>query len=317
MKGPEDQPLFETHCYICGGEMTTKKAEKKRVGGIFSRHWQWEIDAVCSGCGSEAGAPMADLTAFHYHPKSLIMRGLRLFQGLIRSISPMDRSYRRPLGWASLGRIEEIRRRMSEYRGPDGHMDLAKLLAAIQFKAYGMKGHPLRLRLTSPGYGRAGEIIDHLNFHYAVERLHPGKRAPGERMISIEQGPGVRRSRDLEADLSSIRGLVASDGDFYRDWNLKKIECTPRYEATVRANGTDAVVELTSWHEPQQVTLAHMNIGDHPMRVTSLNLSQEELFQCLRTLVVLQEDQSALTQHLQSYKRASQELHGPWECRSY
>ena len=85
-----------------------------------------------------------------------------------------------------------------------------------------------------------------------------------------------------------------------------------RHKAAVSVNGTDAMAELASWHEPQKVTLAHMNLGDHPMRVTSLNLSEEELLQCLRTLIVLQEDRTALTQHIQDYNRASQELRALW-----
>ena len=309
MKGPEYKPLYETHCYSCGGELITKKVQKKRVAGIFSPRWQWEIDAVCSSCGSDSGAAVASLMP--YHPQSLIMRGLRSFRGLIRSISPVNRSHKRPVG---LSGIEDIRCRVSEYRGPDGNMDLAKLLAAIPFEAYGMKDHPLGLRLTSPGYGRTGEVIDCLHFQYVTGGLQSRNRFPGERIIDIEQGPMGERYRDPEADLSSIRGLVDGDGDFYRDWNLKRIECSPKREATISVDGTDAMVELASWHELQQVTLAHMNVGDHPMRVTSLNLSEEELLQCLRTLTVLQEDRTALTQHIQDYNRASQELRALWDA---
>ena len=280
MKGPEDKPLFETHCYSCGGELITKKAEKKRLGGIFSRRWQWHIDTVCSGCGREAASAIARYT---YPRPGLMKRSLSPFQELIRNISP---------------RYRPLRRGMSEYRGPDGNMDLARLLAAISFKAYGMKGHTLGLRLTSPGYGRTGEVIDRLHFQYITGGLQSGNRAPGERIIDIEQGPGSHRYGDPEADLFSIRGLVDSDR-----------------EATVRVNGTDAMAELASWDEPQQVTLAHVNIGDHQMRVTSLNLSEEKLLQSLQTLTVLQEDQSALTQHIQDYKRASQELRAYWSAR--
>ena len=297
MKGPDDKPPLETHCFSCGGELATTKAEKKRLGGIFSRRWQWHIDTVCSGCGREEGSAVARYT---YPRPSLMKRSLSPFQELIRNISP---------------RYRPLRRGMSEYRGPDGNMDLAKLLAAIPFKAYGMKGHPLGLRLTSPGYGRTGEVIDGLHFHYVTGGLDLGNRVPGELVIDIEQGPMGERYRDPEADLSSIRGLVDSDGDFYRDWNLERLESSPNHAATVKVNGTDAMVELTSWHEPQQVTLAHVNIGDHQMRVTSLNLSEEKLLQSLRTLTVLQEDQSALTQHIQDFKRASQELRAYWSAR--
>ncbi len=98
---------------------------------------------------------------------------------------------------------------------------------------------------------------------------------------------------------------------------MKKIKLSPKYETTVRINGIDALVELTSWMYPEQVTLGHLTIGDHPLRVTSLNVSTEELFQCLRAMVVLQEDQSALTQHQLDFKRASQELRDLWERQSF
>ena len=290
MKGPDDKPPLETHCFSCGGELATTKAEKKRLGNIFSGRWQWHIATVCSNCGREEGSAIARYT---YPRPSLMKRSLSPFQELIRNISP---------------RYRPLRRGMSEYRGPDGNMDLAKLLAAIPFEAYGMKDHPLGLRLTSPGYGRTGEVIDRLHFQYVTGGLQSGNRAPGERIIDIEQGPKSHRYGDPEADLFSIRDLVDSDGDFYRDWNLERLESSPNHEATVKVNGTDAMVELTSWHEPQQVTLAHVNIGDHQMRVTSLNLSEEELLQCLGTLTVIQGDQSALIQHIQDFKRASQEL---------
>ena len=298
MKGPDDKPPLETHCFSCGGELATTKAEKKRLGNIFSGRWQWHIATVCSNCGREEGSAIARYT---YPRPSLMKRSLSPFQELIRNISP---------------RYRPLRRGMSEYRGPDGNMDLAKLLAAIPFEAYGMKDHPLGLRLTSPGYGRTGEVIDRLHFQYVTGGLQSGNRAPGERIIDIEQGPMGKRYRDPEADLSSIRGLVDSDRDFYRDWNLERLESSPNHAATVKVNGTDAMVELTSWHEPQQVTLAHINIGDHQMRVTSLNLSEEELLQSLGTLIVLQEDPSALTQHVQDYKRASQELRAFWSARA-
>ena len=124
------------------------------------------------------------------------------------------------------------------------------------------------------------------------------------------------RYMDPEADLFSIRGLVERDRDFYRDWNLERIQSSPKHEATVRVNGIVATVELASWYEPQRVTLAHTRIGDHPMRVTSVNLSEKELLQCLATLIVLQDDQSTLTQHIQDYQRSSQELRAYWRSQA-
>ena len=67
-------------------------------------------------------------------------------------------------------------------------------------------------------------------------------------------------------------------------------------------------MELTSWQEPEQVTLAHIQLHGHSIRGTSLNLSDEEVLRCLETLVVLQENQGALAQHQQDFDRAKQEL---------
>ena len=75
---------------------------------------------------------------------------------------------------------------------------------------------------------------------------------------------------------------------------------------------TDTVVELTSWREPEQVTLARSQLRDHSISAMSLNLSDVELLRCLETLVVLQENQGALTQHQQDFDRASQELQRLW-----
>ena len=298
MKGPGYDPPVEAYCHSCGGELTTTKAEKKRLGSIFSRRWQWHIATVCSGCGREAGSAVA---LYRYPSPSLIKRVLNSLGGITRSTSLAGPS---------------LRRRMAEFRGPDGTLDLTELVAAIPFKAYGMKGHPLGLRLASPGYGKTGEVIDRLHFQYVTGGLQSGNPAPGERIIDIEQGPMGHRYMDPEADLFSIRGLVESDRDFYRDWNLERIQSSPKHEATVRVNGTDETVELASWYEPQLVALAHTRIGDHPMRVTSMNLSEKELLQCLATLIVLQDDQSALTQHIQDYQRSSQELRAYWRSQA-
>ena len=180
MEGPDDKPRIEANCYSCGGELTTTKANKKRSGSIFSRHWQWRIDTVCSDCGMEAGSVV---TRYTYRHPTFIRRILYPFQRLFRNASPGDRS---------------LRHRMSDYREPDGTMDLARLLAAIPFKAYGMKGHPLGLRLISPGYSRTGAAICRLHFQYITGGLQSGSHAPGERIVDTEtgtQGTDAQRPR--------------------------------------------------------------------------------------------------------------------------
>ena len=109
-----------------------------------------------------------------------------------------------------------------------------------------------------------------------------------------------------------IRGLVGGGADFHRDWNLNEIERAPRHEASADIAGARAVVELRSWQEPEQITLAHIQLHDHSIRATSLNLSEEELLRCMTALVVLQENQGALTRHQQDFDRVSQELQRLW-----
>ena len=272
MKDFDEQPPFDTHCRNCGGPMTLNKAKKKRVRGIFRGQRNWEIDAVCSSCGTDSGG---NVIAFKVGPPGPIVRSLRAFQSVITSIFSLNPSIGTGVGLTGLNRKEQSGRRAPILIRPDESIDLAQLVAAIPFKVYGMKGRPLGFHLTSFGHGTNGKVINHISFRYAS----------GRREVEIDQSRLVWRQRHPQSDLSCIWSLLGGGRDFHRDWNLKKIESTPSELETFRIGRKDGELVLTSWHEPEQIIVAHMTVGDHSMRVTSLNLPRQELLECLATLV--------------------------------
>lgn len=304
MKDLDEQPPFDTHCRNCGAPLTLNKAKKKRVRGIFRGRRNWEIDAVCSSCGTNSGG---NVVVFKFGPPGPIVRSLRAFHGVITRIFSMNRSIGTGVGLTGLNRKEQSGRRAPIHIRPDESIDLAQLVAAIPFKVHGMKGSPLGFHLTSFGYGTNGKVINHISFRYSS----------GRRAVEIEQRHLVWRQRHPQSDLMSISNLLGGGRDFHRDWNLKKIESTPREAETFRIGGKDEELVLTSWHEPEQIIVAHLTVGDHSMRVTSLNLPRQELHECLATLVDLQEYQDVLAQHQEDYDRALQEILQRWKHRSY
>ncbi|MDE2836024.1 MAG: hypothetical protein OXL97_00740 [Chloroflexota bacterium] len=294
MQDPAGEPLFDTHCRLCGAELIVRSNRKRRVG-VLSRRSQWEIDTVCSGCGDEYGGSVGQIV---FGSPGRTVRVLRLLQGLLSRI-PLGNRLRR-------------RRLAPEYSRADGSPDVVKLVATVPFKAYGMNGNPLGLRLISLGHSERGGVIDRIDFEYKNGPLHLTGSIPGERLIGIWQGPVVSyRGMSLEA-LDAIGGLIGSGADFHRHWNLNEIERAPSREVHTNIAGANAAVKLSSWQEPERVTLARIQLHDHSIRAASLNLSDEELLRCLETLVVLQENEGTLTQHQQDFDRASQELQRLW-----
>lgn len=218
------------------------------------------------------------------------------------------RLLRRLLSGIPLVNRFNVRRHAPRYSRADGIPDVVKLVSAMPFNVYGMNGNPLGLRLTSIGHGTRGGAVDHIDFRYNTWPLHLEGRAGDERIVSIRQGPVVEyMNLDVEV-LGSIEGLVGGSADFHRDWNLNEIERAPRHEVKANIDGADVVVELKSWQEPEQVTLAHVLLQDHSIRVVSLSLFEEDLLECLRTLAVLQENASALALHQQDCEQASREF---------
>lgn len=294
MQDPADEPLFDTHCYLCGAALIVRSNRKRRVG-ILDRHSEWGIDTVCSGCGNESGGTVSQIV---FGSPNRRVRGLWLLRRLFSRIPLVNRLRRRRHG--------------PKYSRADGSVDVFTMVAAMPFEVYGMNGNPLGLRLTSIGHGGRGRMVDHIDFRYTAGPLHLRRRALGARVVNIWQGPEVDYRDGDEEAMWSIRGIVDDRADFHRHWNLNEIERAPRREVNASIGETDAVVELTSWLEPEQVTLARIQLHDHSIRATALNLSDEELLRCLETLVVLQENRGTLTQHQQDIDRASKELQRLW-----
>ncbi len=288
MRSPTGEPLFEAHCPICGAALVVNAKKRRRIP--FARRSLWDVEEVCSGCGNQSGGTVGIV---EFGSRGRVERGLEALRRCLRSI-PLVNS------WPD--------------SDPDlGVADLVKLVEAAPFKVYGMNGNPLGFRLTGFGSGGKGQSMHHVSLRYSAGSIHL-RSVPGERLIEIEQGTADWDYDDPEA-LGSIRSLVDGGVHFHRDWNLRRIERTPRDAVTVGVDGTTVVAEFASWHEPEQVTVVRMNVGGHRIRVTSLNLPEKELIHCLRTLVVLQENQGTRTQHQQDFDRASQEFQRLWKER--
>ena len=290
MRSPTGEPLFKTHCRICGGALIVNA--KKRRTSLFNRRSQWDVEETCSSCGNQSGGTVSIV---EFGSQGRTTRVLGAVRRLLSGIPLMNN---RP-----------------EHGRDHGAANLARLAETAPFKVYGMQGNPLGSRLTGFGSGGKGQSIHHVELRYAIGRLRLG-HVQGERLLAVEQGTADWRDEEPEA-LGSIRSLVGGGIDFHRDWNLRRIERTPRDEVTLRIDGVAVAVELTKWREPAQVILARMNVGGHFIRVTTLNVSEEELLHCLQTLVVLQEDLGALAQHLEDFDRSSRELQRLWEERGH
>ena len=209
--------------------------------------------------------------------------------------------------------------------GDDGRLDLAKLLAATPFPVYGLKGRPMGLRLRSPGQGSRGlgeAVVIRISLGYVSgDPYEPEKAVHIVQSSSEEDNLG----RDLHRggafpDLSSIKNLIANYAprglrekdlffrDFHRDWNVERLENTPRQLATIRVNGIDVEVQFISFDTPHRVIVANLTIGTDSLTVAALNVSWDDLRQALSSLVVLRDDQEALAAHQEDFDEASQLL---------
>ena len=198
-------------------------------------------------------------------------------------------------------------------------------MEASAFPVYGLKGRPMDLRLRSPGWGSHGldGAINQISLGYVF-----GDPREPEKAVQIVQGATEQDAlyRDshpgaAHSDLSSIRNLIANYTptelrkadpffrDFYRDWNVERLQKTPHQEATIQVGNINVEVKFTSWDESQRVILARLAMENHSLRVASLNTSWEELQAILSTLVVLQEDQEAFDGHQRDRDEMSRRLY--------
>ncbi len=117
MQGPAREPQFDTHCSHCGALVAVRSIKKRRVG-VVSRHWQWDVDAVCSGCGSESGGTVSLVEFGSPSRNTRALRFLRILLGI-----PLVNRLRR-------------RRHMPKYGRADGSPDVVKLVAAMPLPVY-------------------------------------------------------------------------------------------------------------------------------------------------------------------------------------
>ena len=200
-------------------------------------------------------------------------------------------------------RLTDSLRTRNPFVGDDGRPNLGRLLAAAPFPVYGLKGRPIGLRLKSRGGGGDGApvVINQIDLGYVVG--HPSNP---EKAVDLTQGPDVDGGM---GELTAIKSLVYykfseergesrfHQRSFYRGWNEERLQNTPRHQATIQIGGMNLVVHYASWDEPQRVILARLTIENHPLRVTFLNTSWEELREVIATLVLLKGDQETLVDY--------------------
>ena len=189
-------------------------------------------------------------------------------------------------------------------------MDLGRYLATAPFPVYGLSDRPMGLRLRSPGRGSRGP--DGPVYKFSLGYVSGDPYDP-EKAVMIDQGTSEEYPPDLrlnpgraDSNLSSIRDLIANYapmrlrekgpffGDFHRDWNIERIENTPRQQGTIRVGSDDVEAQFISWETPLRITLVHLELKTNSLSVAALNLSWDNLREALSSLVVLLDDQDAL-----------------------
>ena len=206
------------------------------------------------------------------------------------------------------------------YVDGDVNLDLDQFLAASPFPVIGLKGRPMGLRLRSAGRsgGNLSGAIDRVRFGYVS-----GDPYEPEKAVEISQGVTGQDNRSQDSgpgaaflDLSTIRSLIANYAprglrekdpffrDFHRDWNIKRLENTPRQQATLRVNGVDVEVRFSSWDSPNRVVLARLELATNSLSVSALNLNWDDLREVMSSFVVLLEDQETFAAHQQDVNEA-------------
>lgn len=221
-------------------------------------------------------------------------------------------------------RLADSMRAHDRFRDGDQRVVLARLVAAAPFPVYGLKDCPMGLRLRSPGWGtRSLEgIIDHISLGYVA-----GHPTNPEKAVQINQRSTEQYSQGLipnlggaHSDLLLIRNLIANYGpkglrktdpflgDFHRDWNVERIENTPRQQATIQLNGIEVEVRFISWDTPHRVVLAYLTIATNSVNVSALNVGWGDLRETLSSLVNLRENSDVLAAHQQDIDESSRLL---------
>ena len=123
------------------------------------------------------------------------------------------------------------------YRRPERTLDLVRLLGDAPFAVLGLKGHPLDLRLRSPGRSGQDGDIQQVTFGYVAG--HP--RTP-VRALRLEQGRADFQERTRTAESEAIRHLVANNvpreaGEPFR--HLESLVTLERHSETLEQHQSD------------------------------------------------------------------------------
>ncbi len=296
-------PTWERFCRRCGAEMEVLDVRRTRVPGRgwlprIRRQWQWGAELACRRCGLRHGFGWASVVA--YHPsRNPLLRLLRRVADLARS--PMGKRF--------------PRRPHDLYLRLDRTLDLVRLLGDAPFAVLGLKGHPLDLRLRSPGWSGQDGDIQQVTFGYVAG--HP--RTP-VRALRLEQGRADSQQRTRAAASEAIRHLVANNApreagepfrhleELNRDWNWERVEQAARRRVHLTIEGEVVEADIASWEEPRRVSLASVMLGDRFLVAASLGMSVAELVQALESLVTLERDSETLEQHQSDFEAVRAEL---------
>ena len=292
---------------VCGTQLLVEHPQRVWVRALFDRR-QWQPAMLCPKCGARSGGGRS-IRLMASHPSS---------NPVIRFLSQLK--HRR-----QNSRLADMLRVYDRFRDGDQRLVLARLVAAVPFPVYGLKDRPMGLRLRSPGSGSRGleGIIDRISLGYVAGHPSPLDKAVQIDQCSTGQYPQGLISSDPGAahmDLSLIQSLIANyvprefrksdpfSESFYRDWNIDRIENTPRQQATIRVNGVDIEARFISWDTPHRVVLAYLTMGTNSVNVSALNVGWDDLRETLSSLVVLQENPDVLAAHQQEFDEASRLL---------
>ena len=203
-------------------------------------------------------------------------------------------------------------------------LDLTLLLADVPFPVYGLRGHPLGLRLRSPGWGGGKDVIEHVSLGYVTG--HPLRP---EKAFQLEQGGPAyaehpsKEMRGTDVDHDLIANYAPREGEepfdrmeeVNRDWNWNRLREAERRPVTLTIAGTVVEAEIASWKGPRLVNLASVTMSDRSFVAASLAISEAEFLHVLESLVRLQGAPDLVDEHQRDAEAGRAELRKEHEER--
>ena len=205
-------------------------------------------------------------------------------------------------------------RRSLPYQDAEGRINLASLLADVNFSVYGLAPRPLGLRLNYLGWSGERERgrPESVRFRYLGEG--PARTTMALELRQSAGGVGEPTLEQVYSELDAIVAIVrghgpeeltreyALKGNIHRDWNLGQISRADRRRINVGIDGSRAEVELAYWWNPAPVALANVIIDGQRMLAASLGLTHVQMLVLLKSMVVLQGSQETVAGHQREYE---------------